>query len=262
MLQMERITFWLKTNFLSIVSRLIAVYFFWAFHIHVGFPPTGFLTYTAATYLVLFIFFLVLPFTKRIKLGKLIEFEAKVEQVQADIKEVRTETRELISTVSSVVNSISVSANQSVAVNLPGPEEAREAQEQLSIAHTKSPNLTREERESLAYLGAADSLEMNYALAHLRIDLERELRRIVGQNVESDVILGMRGGFLSAPGMFRRLGKILPRYKDMESSYLYVLKVCNGAIHGRQIPDNIAREAIDMGIRILRELELEEKLEQ
>lgn len=205
-----------------------------------GFPPTGNLTYTAAAYLALFIFFLVLPFTKRLKLGKLIEFEAKVEQVRADIKDVRSETRELISTVSSVVNSISVSTNQNMIFADFGSKEAREVQEQLSNALSNSPDLTIEERESIAYL-SADSLETNYALAHLRMDLERELRRIFCESVEFDAILEKRGGAFSMGAMFRRLGAARPRYRNMAGSFKYVLKVCNGAIHGKQIPDNMAR---------------------
>ena len=108
----------LKVNVLSVLSGVIAVYFIWAFHMHVEFPPAAPLTPTAATYLVLLMFFFVLPFAQRLRIGKLIEFEAKVEQVRAEVKEVRTETRELLSTVSVLANTISVSMSQSVVVNV------------------------------------------------------------------------------------------------------------------------------------------------
>ncbi len=256
-LQMEKISSLLKTYFLSIVSRTIAIYFLWAFHVHVGFPPTGNLTYTAATYLALFVIFFVLPLTKRLKLGELVEFEAKVEQVRSEIKEVRSETRELISTVSSVVNSISVSTNQKVIV-FPSKEEVQEANEELS----EFKDLNKEDRDSLdAYFNSV-TLDMDYALAHLRMDLERELRRILRQQADFHTILERRGDFLTARTMFRRLAKFLPRYKDMQKSFEYVLRVCNAAIHGQQIPEKIAREAIYMGFRMLRVLENQEELEQ
>ena len=57
---MEKIYSFLKANYFSIFSRLIAVYFIWVFHKHVEFPPTELLTFTSTTYLALFIFFLVL----------------------------------------------------------------------------------------------------------------------------------------------------------------------------------------------------------
>ena len=251
---MEKIDSFLKANYFSIFSRLIAVYFIWVFHKHVGFPPTELLTFTSTTYLALFIFFLVLPFAQRIKLGKLIEFEAKVEQVRSDIKEVRTETRELISTVSIVANTISNSINQSMVVNLPKTEEAQVAREELSEVLTQDPEPTVQAKEILDYIETGDS-DVHYALVRLRADLERELRRVLDKHLESEYPSKMRGKFLSARSLFRRLVSVSPRYEKMQNSFHYLLRVCNAAVHGQRIPDDIAREAIDMGLRILRELE-------
>ena len=253
---MEKTDSDLKANYLSVISLispLIAVYFILVFHLHVEFPPTAPLTPTAATYLALSIFFLVLPFAQRLKLGKLIEFEAKVEQARADVKEVRTETRELLSTVMASVNAISASMNQSVVVNIPGPEEAMRAREELSGAPIQHPEPDRQERDILEYLEAGDS-DMHYVLARLRMDLERELRRILGKHLEVDGPSKMRSKFLSARPMFRRLVSAIPRYKHMQRSFDYTLQVCNAAIHGQRVPENIAREAIDMGLRILQAL--------
>ena len=241
---------------MPILSRLISIYFIWAFHLHVEFPPTAPLTTTATVYLVLFIFFLVLPFAQRLKLGKLIEFEAKVEQVRADVREVRTETRELISTVSVVANAISATMNQSVVVNIPRLEDLRAESEQLSTALAQSPEPTKDEKDILEYLSAGEP-DKHYALARLRMDLERELRRILGKRLASDDPSRMRGKFLSARSLFQRLVPAIPRYKYMQGSFDYLLQVCNAAIHGQRIPENIADEAIDMGFRILRELERE-----
>ena len=244
---------YLKENYLSILSLLVGAYFIWVFHLHVGFPPTAPLTPTAATYLAFSIFFLVLPFAQRLKLGKLIEFEAKVEQVRADVREVRTETRELISTVSVVADAISASMNQSVVVNLPEREEAERARRELSATLTQSPDPARQERDVSEYLDAGDS-DVQYPLIRLRINLERELRRVLGEHLGNDDPV-MRSKFPSARSLFRRLVSVIPQYKQMGSSFDYVLRVCNVAAHGQQIPEDIAREAIDMGLRILRELE-------
>lgn len=246
----------LKSNTFSILSRLIAAYFAWVFHLHVGFPPQAPLTLTAITYLTLFIFFLVLPFAQRLKFGKFIEFEAKVEQVRADVKEVRTEARELVSTVSAVASAISASMNQSVVVNVPNLEEARAAREELSRAVPDSQETTGHGWDFQELSGAEDS-DVNYALARLRMDLERELRRILGKRLSTDEPTKMQGRFLSARTLFRRLASKVERYKHMQSSFDYVLEVCNAAIHGQRIPEKVANEAIDMGQRILRELNKE-----
>ena len=249
---------WFKTHFFSVVSRLIATYFIWAFHIHVGFPPTKPLTYTATIYLVLFTFFLVIPLAQRLKLGKLIEFDAKIEQVRADVRDVRTETRELISTVSVATNAISASMKQNVTVNIPRLEDLRAEKEQFSAAFAQSPDLTGEERDILEYM-SADESDKQYVLARLRMDLERELRRILDEQPASDDRSRMRGKFLSARSLFQRLVSAIPRYKHMQGSFDYIVEICNAAIHGQQIPDNIAHEAIDMGFRMLKELGKEPK---
>ena len=84
------------TNLRPILSGATSLYFLWVVHQHAGFPPTEPLTTTSAIYLALFVLFLLAPFVQRFRLGRLIEFETKVEQVRSDMKEVRTETRELI----------------------------------------------------------------------------------------------------------------------------------------------------------------------
>ena len=250
---------WSRKHALAILSRLIAIYFIWAFHLHVGFPPIESLSSTAATYLAVFVFFLVLPFAQRVSLGKLIEFEAKVEKVQADVKEVRTETRELISTISVVANALSASMSQNVVVNIPNMGEAQEAREELSEAIEDDPDPSTHERNVQDYLEAGEA-DIHYALARLRMDLERELRRVLRERVKTDVPLSMQGRHLAARPLFRRLVSAVPRYKNMQSSFDYVLKVCNAAIHGQKISEGIALEAVDMGLRLLRELEKEAAL--
>ena len=94
----------LSTKQWLILSVGASLYFLWVFHLHVGFPPSNPLTPTSVVYLALFVLFLLAPFVQRFRLGRLIEFDAKVEEVRSDMEDVRTETRELISTVSRCCN--------------------------------------------------------------------------------------------------------------------------------------------------------------
>ena len=254
----------LKVNVWSIFSILIGIYFLLAFHLQVGFPPTGPLTSTAATYLGLFAFFVVLPFAQRLKVGKIIEFERKVEQVREDVKEVRTETRELISTVSTVASTISATVNNQNVIVLQLSEELRAAKKDLSESLPDSPEPTQQEEDIRQYVEAGDS-DVNYALARLRMDLEREIREILDEPpIPSGDPLSRRGRatFLTARLLFRQLGSKIPRYAEMQSSFDYLINVCNAAIHGHRIPEYMAHEAIGMGLRILRELKKETKLSQ
>ena len=247
----------LETSLWPILSGTASLYFLWVFHGHAGFPPAAELTPTSALYLALFVLFLLAPFVHRLRLGRLIEFEAKVEEVRSDMKEVRTETRDLISTVSAVATAISASVNQSVVVNFPSPEWAQSASEEMSTAFGGAPEREQQEGDIRKYMDLSGS-DANYALARLRMDIERELRRILGEHVSEEYPSRMRGKFLTTRSMFRILVSMKPKYQQMRSSFDYVLEVCNAAIHGQRIAEGIANEAVGMGLHMLRELKKEQ----
>ena len=185
------------------------------------------------------------------------EFEAKVEKLESDIREVRSETRELISTVSAVATAISASVNQNVVVNFPSQEWAQAAREELSTA-VGDRGATEQEREDIREYMKLSGSDPNYALARLRMDIERELRRILGKRRWTEDPSRMRGKFLSARSLFGALVSAEPKYQQMRSSFDYVLEACSAAIHGQRIAEGVAYEAIGMGLRILRELRLEQ----
>ena len=247
---------WLAPHVPSLLSWATGVYFFWAFHLHAGFPPTEPLTRSAAAYLTLFALFLVLPVARKLKIGKLFDFEAKVEQMRTEVREVRTETRDLVSTMASVANTISTSVNQSLNIYLPPPDETRDAKQGVADLPTQSLEIGQD--EVLDYVGTGDS-DPQYALARMRIDLERELRRVLDTGESADSRFGATAH--SASSLFRRLASTRPRFQQMKPSFDYIINACNAAIHGRHVPDNVAYETIDMGLRLLRELRSENRVE-
>lgn len=238
---------------LSMFSWAVAIYFIWVFHQSVGFPPAKPITATEWTYLVLFVFFAVLPFAQRLRIGRLIEFEAKVKEVQDEVREARTEARQLVATVSTIANTISTSVSQTINLNIPRAGEEKIAQDELSEIITDPPEPSAQ-RDAILSLVEAEGSDVHYALARLRIDLEQELRRLLGKRLEIEDPVSMRAEFLTARSLFRRLMKVDARYEGMKSSFDYMLRVCNAAIHGQRVPENIAYEAMDMGLRMLREL--------
>jgi uncharacterized protein YoxC len=52
---------------------------------------------------VLFIFFLLLPQAKKLKLGKLIEYEAKIDEVKKEVQEFKEETRQILSMQNTII---------------------------------------------------------------------------------------------------------------------------------------------------------------
>jgi len=217
-----------------------------------GFPPKDNIGSSQIVLFILGTFFLLVPVAKKISLGKWLSFESELEKVREDVSDFKSETRQYLSVYSNMVNAISNTVNQTVNVHLPGPAEAEEAKDDLRSTLGEEPLNTLNQADEYLSLSGND---INYALAKLRMDLERRLREILGKRITTSAPQDMKGQFLSARSLFKQLAKEIPKYKGMQTSFDYVLKVCNAAIHGQTIFDGHGLEAINIGLRILSELE-------
>jgi hypothetical protein len=240
-------------NVFPVLCYLLAAYFLYAFALTVGVPPSRSLDATSASYLALALFLFMLPEAKKVKLGKLFEYEARIKEIKEDVSQFKADTRATLSAYTSLVSAISNAANQTVNVHLPGQGEASEARKDLDTALK-----TRQERGAIEeqidqFLKSEDN-DLNYALAKLRMRMEKELRRILGMKTDASLPLGGNAKFLSARSLIAQFADKYPTYEGILKSFDYVLRVCNAAIHGQIIPEEYAHEALFMGIKILNEL--------
>ena len=94
-------------------------------------------------------------------------------------------------------------------------------------------------------------LDNELALAKVRIELERELRRIA---YSRDIDIASRP--FGVMGLARELvaRHVLP--SEWIESLKEVTSACNQAIHGREIPDEVAVLVVRVGSRLLEQLRL------
>ena len=243
----------LVTNVFPVICYVLAAFFAYGFFVRVGFPPIGDLDATGGTYLALALFLLMLPEAKRIKLGQLFEFEARVKEIKEDVKQFKDETRATLSSYTSLISAISNTVSQSVTVNLPNRAEASQASDDLD-ATLKIKRSKPELEEEIERFLEAESNDLSYALAKLRMQLERELRRLLGKRTDMSMTEPQDARFLSARSLFSQFVRRHPDYEGMLLSFDYVLRVCNAAIHGQYVPRGSAHEALSMGFRMLDEL--------
>lgn len=250
---MKKIKEWICINVFRLSSLAIAAYFFYVFHSIVGFPPEKELTSSSTTYLVISIFFFLLPLAKKIKLGTLLEYEAKVNEIKNDVKEFKEETRQILSMQNTLINTVSNTINQSVNINLPGHGEIEEAKEELDST-IKDPTPQNQLEAEIDDFLASEGSDLNFALAKLRMEIEKELRRILIKRLDTEDPTKMKGKFLSVRSLFNEFTKIFPQYSGMYGSFDYILKICNAAIHGQNISRGHEHEALQMGFKMLDEL--------
>lgn len=86
------------------------------------------------------------------------------------------------------------------------------------------------------------------------MEIERELRTILGKRTTTTDPFFMQGKFLSTRSLFREFIKRFPKYEGMNKSFDYILKICNAVIHGQNISQGHAHEALYMDLRMLDEL--------
>lgn len=250
---MEKLKEWACISALRLGSILVAAYFFYVFHSMVGFPPEKELNTTSITYLIISIFFFLLPLAKKIKLGKLLEYEAKVNEIKNEVKEFKDESRQILSMQNTLINTVSNTINQNININLPGEGEIQEAKEQLNKTIKKPTSPVRMDEEIKDYLASEDD-DINFALVKLRVDIERELRRILEKRPSTEETGEAKSKFFPVRVLFREFTSKYPVYKGMHASFDYILKICNAAIHGQSVSYNYAQEAFYMGLKMLDEL--------
>lgn len=244
---------WLVTNPFSTGSWLFALYFFVLFHWRSGIPPGKDLDATGAVYLGLTLALWLLPFAKTIKIWDFLSFEAKVEELKTTVDDFKQEIRQSIQLQATLINAVSNTVNQNVHVNLPSMTEADEAKSQLEQSSDPTNDFSDIEREIAQFLESEPD-DASFALAKLRIQIETELRRILGKRMELDPI-SSKGRFLTARSLFRKFTQEMPQHKNLYPSFDYILRISNAAVHGQIVPTNHAHEAFYMGIKLLRVLQ-------
>lgn len=232
---------------LPALSWLVSFYFLLGFVTKMGFPPSSPLSSTEATYLAMWLFFLFLPFFKKIKIGKILELEREIKETKGDVKQLKETVQQNFALMASSINTISNFSNQ-VTVNLPGASAVQEEKRKLEN-ETKEKN-----EEEIAEIKSEMTLEDEdtiMALARTRIRIEHLLRSILGKKTEVRKFGDRPVKLMGLLQLFKLFVEDYPQYKDLEGSMSYVNKVCNAAIHAQRLPLGYAEEALDMGARII-----------
>ncbi|WP_156792269.1 hypothetical protein [Desulfotalea psychrophila] len=235
------------------LCRLIATTLILLAFYSIGIPPEKDLNPSAIMLLVFSAFFFLLPIAKKMSIGRLLTYEKQVEKVKTEVSEFKTETREFLGIYSNMITAISNTVNQTVNVNLPGQAEAQQAKEDLDASIEKPEEASTIEKSVSTFIREADG-DFNFALAKLRMEIEKSLREALRKRTITADPHAMKGTFLSARQLFRQFTIQYPKYENMRSSFDYILKVCNAAIHGQQVSERYAHEAIYMGTRMLKEI--------
>lgn len=232
---------------LPALSWLISFYFLLGFVVQMGFPPSSPITATEGTYLFLWLFFLFLPFFKKVKIGKLIELERDVQQAKEEVKQLREQVQNNFSVMASSISTISNLSNH-VTVNLPGELAIQKAKQELGKGAPQDSAKAIEDIKNELILEDEDTI---MSLARTRIRIEYLLRSILNKRTKVREFSDRPVKLMGLPQLTRELVISYPDLQHLESSLSFVNKVCSAAIHAQLLPPGYAEEALDMGARII-----------
>lgn len=229
------------------LSWLISFYFLLGFVVRMGFPPSSPLTSTEGTYLFLWLFFLFLPFFKKVKIGKILELERNLQHAKEDVKQLREQVQSNFAVMAASISTISNLSNH-VTVNLPSEMAAQKAKEELEVGVTAESKQAIEDIKGELTLDVDDTI---MALARTRIRVESLLRSILNKRTK---VRKFNDRPIKLMGLSQLTSEHVETYPDLrhlENSLSYVNKVCSAAIHAQVLPPGYAEEALEMGARII-----------
>ncbi len=235
-------------NWLSVVITIvISLYLLILFHLTVNLANPQ--NIQPIHYLVLLLGVLIplVPFIQKLRIGKIIELERNIQQQKEEVRDFKNEVRQLITVVSTSVNSISNLSN-TTNLNFDFADLLKQAKEQLNQADAQpTPQEVQDVKRELLL----DNEDTVMALARTRIQLERLLRQILGKKTQFENKSSDDVKYLSAGRLYRTFLKEYPDYQYLEASFEYVLRICNAAIHGQQVPSGQAQEALEIGAKLI-----------
>jgi hypothetical protein len=235
---------------LPVFSWIVSAYFLVSFFHAQGFPAAPILSPGAAALGVSGLFFLFLPFFKKIKIGEILELEREVEKAKEELRDFKAEVRNSVSVLSTNVNSISGMTNRlNIYNNVPS---VAQIDEESRVLDEKAPGTVNAAQEVQRDLLLQDQ-DIVISLFKTRVEIERLLREIIGKSTSLSTGKPIRMAGLSQ--LFEDFLAQNPQYKYLQTSLRYVNQVCSAAIHAQQVSEDQAREVIALGAKIIATLE-------
>lgn len=233
-------------------SWVVAGYFGWGVLTKAGFPPKADMLIGDALFVCIFLFFLFLPFFSKIKLGSWLELERKVDEAKQEAVAAKQELREFKNEVRNTVSIITNTAmSQNINVVLPGVNELREQQQRVAVKLDPAESSQIDQiKHQLSLMG-----DSTLALAKVRIDIERLLRTITRNRLDSMDVDVKIGAPMPLIKLLDQLVKIDEDYELLRLPIRSVLAICNAAMHGQEVEKIQVEEALNLGAQLIGELQ-------
>ncbi|KZK76491.1 hypothetical protein PsAD13_04799 [Pseudovibrio sp. Ad13] len=198
---------------------------------------------------LLSIFLFLLPFSKSLSLGGLFKFETNLAEVKKEIDTFKEETRSNFSLQSSNLLALTSQISQHTTINLPPLSVGQQAYEKIS---EHSAEMDKNADSLFGEFLSESENDRHLALAKLRMNLESELRELLGARTSINRKTSIK--FRSLRNLWAEYLKRYPEKEYLSDGFRFANDVANSAIHAQQVPEGYAEEALQIGLRILNDI--------
>jgi hypothetical protein len=135
-----------------------------------------------------------------------------------------------------------------ITVNIPGLAEMQSAKQKID---EQSKPEAKKEIEEIQQSLLLDNDDITMALARTRIKIEGLLRRILGKRTSVNELRNQSIRFSGSRQLFDMFVREHDNYTYLREPFMYVTEVCNAAMHAQKVSYAQAKEALELGARII-----------
>jgi len=193
---------------------------------------------------------ILFPFVRKIRVGNFLELEKNIQETRKEIDDFRGEVRNIFSVISNINSAQASVKNYNYIVDF---KERKAALDSENSIVNQYPEIIPSSEEIQEEYNKTDREDYILSLARTRIEIEKRLRQIMGKRLKGENLDHVR--FMSLNKLVRLF---IQKYKideNLESSFEYVIKISNAAIHAQPVSKEQAEEVIALGTKLISFLE-------
>ena len=235
-------------------------------------PPPSVIEGGRYIFLLLAVFFFVVPVAQKVEIFKFLTFESRLSQIDDKQKQQDTEIKQLQLIQATMTNTLSSSNNNSNSLHIHGAEQAAEGiaknliekkNDQTAIEalepQAQQKGWIRSDPKLVAefirhHIGTLNrQLTPKQELLYIYSEMNIALRVSVGRNLEV-YNSSKQAKYMSIKNLWNLFLSQYPAKLALSDSFEYFFNVASAAANGQNVPDNDIINAVTVGDALLKEI--------
>lgn len=209
-------------------------------------------------WIVLFasIFMLLLPFVSKIAFGNILKIERELKQTKSELSDFKTTTQNQFQFLTSNLNFLTQNLSNNINIYNRAPDEQTLEDANRSLEKPSRQAKTEEVEKELDFqIGDEEELWI-FNLLKIRVQMEKELRNILEKRTSVTSHSDLNINYYSLHKLFDLYIEKYPESKTLRQPLKLFSNTANAAIHGQMINKRQYEEALELGVKILRDIRI------